>query len=269
MTMKTLKILALVLFAAALLPSAAEAKVPPRVHHFVSFLNGANLNTLKIDGTEVTSTPAELNILDGATLSLAELNILTGVTATAAQLNFNVVTAGTLTASKALVADASSQIDIVDVTGSLKIDGNPAIQCETVVIATGELLALAATPKVLVAAPGANLFIAVQSVTLALDYATTAYDGVAAGEDLSIQYVGGAVKVTQDVETTGFLDQANDELRFINGAPQALAAAAAADPLVPTVNAGVDITLLTGEIATGDSPLDVRICYSVQPDLLD
>ena len=43
----------------------------------------AELNIL--DG--VTSTAAELNILDGATLSVAELNILDGVTATAAEIN--------------------------------------------------------------------------------------------------------------------------------------------------------------------------------------
>jgi hypothetical protein len=46
-----------------------------------------NVNTLRIGGTEVTSTPAELNILDGVTATTAELNILDGVTATTAELN--------------------------------------------------------------------------------------------------------------------------------------------------------------------------------------
>jgi hypothetical protein len=41
----------------------------------------------KIDGTAVTSTAAELNILDGVTATAAELNKLDGVTATTAQLN--------------------------------------------------------------------------------------------------------------------------------------------------------------------------------------
>ena len=36
----------------------------------------------------VTSTAAELNILDGVTSTAAELNILDGVTATAAELNY-------------------------------------------------------------------------------------------------------------------------------------------------------------------------------------
>ena len=38
-------------------------------------------------GTAVTSTAAELNILDGATLDVGELNILDGVLATAAEIN--------------------------------------------------------------------------------------------------------------------------------------------------------------------------------------
>lgn len=42
---------------------------------------------LSINGTSVTATAAELNILDGVTSTTAELNILDGVTATAAELN--------------------------------------------------------------------------------------------------------------------------------------------------------------------------------------
>ena len=43
---------------------------------------------LYVGGTNVTSTAAELNILDGVTSTAAELNILDGVTATAAELNY-------------------------------------------------------------------------------------------------------------------------------------------------------------------------------------
>lgn len=41
----------------------------------------------KLAGTEVTSTAAELNIMDGVTSTTAELNILDGVTADATELN--------------------------------------------------------------------------------------------------------------------------------------------------------------------------------------
>jgi hypothetical protein len=46
------------------------------------------LHVLAADSTTaVTSTPEELNVLDGITASTAELNILDGVTSTAAELN--------------------------------------------------------------------------------------------------------------------------------------------------------------------------------------
>ena len=50
-------------------------------------LGAADITTLKVGGVAVTSTAAELNILDGVTSTTAELNILDGVTATAAELN--------------------------------------------------------------------------------------------------------------------------------------------------------------------------------------
>jgi hypothetical protein len=46
-----------------------------------------SVTTLDIGGTNVSSTAAELNILDGVNSTAAELNILDGVTATAAEIN--------------------------------------------------------------------------------------------------------------------------------------------------------------------------------------
>ena len=48
---------------------------------------GSNPSALSIAGVAVTSTAAELNILDGVTSTAAELNILDGVTSTTAELN--------------------------------------------------------------------------------------------------------------------------------------------------------------------------------------
>ena len=47
----------------------------------------AYLDAINFNGTAITSTAAELNILDGVTSTAAELNILDGVTATAAEIN--------------------------------------------------------------------------------------------------------------------------------------------------------------------------------------
>ena len=59
----------------------------------------AELNIL--DG--VTSTAAELNIMDGVTSTTAELNILDGVTSTAAELN---IVDGNTSATSTTIADA-------------------------------------------------------------------------------------------------------------------------------------------------------------------
>ena len=52
--------------------------------------------TLDINGTNITSTAAELNILDGVTASTSEINVLNGITASTSELNImNGVTATT------------------------------------------------------------------------------------------------------------------------------------------------------------------------------
>lgn len=67
----------------------------------------AELNVLN----GITATVAELNILDGVTSTAAELNILDGVTATAAEINYlDVTTLGTSEASKAVTADANGVV---------------------------------------------------------------------------------------------------------------------------------------------------------------
>jgi len=62
-----------------------------------------SMTTLDIGGTNVTSTAAELNILDGVTSTATELNILDGVTSTTAELN---IMDGDTSASSTTLADA-------------------------------------------------------------------------------------------------------------------------------------------------------------------
>ena len=80
--------------------------------------SAAELN--KLDG--VTSTTAELNVLDGALLTTTELNLLNNVTSSTAELNYVAVTPGSLTPSKALVADSNSTINTVK-TNALWLSG--------------------------------------------------------------------------------------------------------------------------------------------------
>ena len=98
-----------------------------------------NATTLQIGGSSITSSAAELNIMDGVTATTAEINILDGVTATTAEINIldgvtattaeiNILdgctsttaelnlldgsTAGTVVNSKAVVYGASGEVGI-------------------------------------------------------------------------------------------------------------------------------------------------------------
>ena len=59
---------------------------------------------LAINGTAITSTAAELNILDGVTATATELNLIDGVTATTAELNL--LDGGTSVGGSITLADA-------------------------------------------------------------------------------------------------------------------------------------------------------------------
>ena len=81
----------------------------------LNILDGVTATTAELNILDgVTSTAAELNILDGVTATTAELNILDGVTSSTAELNvLDGVTAGTAAASKALVLSADKDIGTI------------------------------------------------------------------------------------------------------------------------------------------------------------
>lgn len=127
------------------------------------------------------------------------------------------------------------------------------LQTATVTVSSAELLALNATPKTLVAAPGAGKALILVAAELWLDYGSAAYDGIAAGEDLTIKVSDAAGATLATVETTGFLDATADAFRYVE--PTTTAAR------TPVANAPLVLHLLTGEITTGDSPLKLRVLY--------
>jgi hypothetical protein len=82
----------------------------------VTVAGEVSATTLDIGGTNITSTAAELNILDGVTATASELNIMDGVTATTAELN--ILDGVTATASELNILDGvtatASEINIID-----------------------------------------------------------------------------------------------------------------------------------------------------------
>ena len=84
----------------------------------------------QVGGVAVTSTAAELNILDGVTSTAAELNILDGVTSTAAELNALDGIPGTLTATELGYVDGvtsaiQTQLDAKIGASSPTLTGTP------------------------------------------------------------------------------------------------------------------------------------------------
>ena len=95
-------------------------------------------DALSIDGTSVTSTAAELNILDGVTATASEINIIDGVTSSTAELN--ILDGVTSTASELNILDGvtatASELNILDgVTATASeiniIDGNTSATSTT------------------------------------------------------------------------------------------------------------------------------------------
>jgi hypothetical protein len=152
------------------------------------------------------------------------------------------LSAGDVTLPVGVTVGANEQLAYVDVT-----------------ISSAELLALNATPKTIVAAPGAGKALVFENIQLFLDYNTTAYDGIAAGEDLSVKYTNAAGQQVASVEATGFLDASADALRYGYETVQ---------DKTPVANAPLVLHMLAGEIATGNSPLKVRTFYKVIPSTL-
>ena len=137
----------------------------------------------------VTATAAELNIMDGVTSTTAELNILDGVTSTAAELNLvDGITAGTVSASKAVIVDSNK-----DLTGlrNLTISGDLTVSGDDITMGTN-------TAGNLLIADGTNFnSIAVGSLS---EISTVANDDVFLAVDTS---GGGLKKVARSTVVSG------------------------------------------------------------------
>lgn len=87
--------------------------------------------------------------------------------------------------------------------------GEHSAQYAEVTITAAQIAALRATPKTLVAAPGAGKVLEFISAALILDYTTPGF--TESGLNLGVKYTDGSgVQVSQTIECTGFIDQVAD-----------------------------------------------------------
>jgi len=112
----------------AISATAAELNIMDGVTATASELN-------ILDG--VTSTAAELNLLDGVTATTAELNILDGVTSTASELN--ILDGVTATATELNYSDTGSSVGTVVASKVVTVDANKDVASFRNITLTGEL----------------------------------------------------------------------------------------------------------------------------------
>ena len=110
----------------------------------------AYLDAINLNGTAVTSTAAEINILDGVTSTAAELNILDGVTSTTAELNIldgvtstaaeiNLLDGVTATTTELNYNDTGASVGTVVASKVVTVDANKDVASFRNITLTGEL----------------------------------------------------------------------------------------------------------------------------------
>jgi hypothetical protein len=124
-----------------------------------------------------------------------------------------------------------------------------------VAVSSAELLALRATPKTLVAAPGAGYVLEFVSAVLLLDATATAY--VESSANLGIKYTDGSgFQVSEDIEATGFIDQTADTLQHARAKADSIVAKTGCEDAALVLH-----NLGAGEYTTGTGTMRVKISY--------
>ena len=131
------------------------------------------------------------------------------------------------------------------------------VQYADVTITHAELLALRATPKTLLAAPGAGKIHQILAIAAFFDY--TAVYGVDDATAIGVYYDGTYDNDIMGLQTDGFLNVAGDIMQETSGGGSMIVKAACDNKAIVLKNTGV------GELTGGDAAnvVRVRIAYRV------
>lgn len=169
---------------------------------------------------------------------------------------------GTTVAPTALSGDVTVTGAGVTAIGAAKVLSSMlsplTIQYTTVTASSAQLLAINATPKTVVAAPGAGFVTIIHKAILVLNYNSAAYanNGI-----LGLYETNAAgTLLTGTLTLASFLAQTADTIKELHPT-----AASATTGLTRLDNKAVVLTQATGESITGNSPVDVHCWYSTVP----
>ena len=172
-------------------------------------------DALSILSTTITSTAAELNILDGVTSTAAELNILDGVTSTAAELN--ILDGVTSTTAELNILDGvtstAAELNILDgVTSTAaelnSLDGITAVVGELNALDIGSTAVGTAVASKAVILDSNKDYTGIRNFTVSgeLDAATGDFSGaidVAGTANLDVVDIDGAVDMASTLQVDG------------------------------------------------------------------
>ena len=233
--------------------TAAELNILDGVTATASELNimdGVTATTAELNILDgVTSTTAELNILDGVTSTAAELNILDGVTATAAELNkLDGVTATT------------AELNYVDVTTLGTVQASKAVTADTngdVTFPDGENLFIGTDGDLKIFHNGSNSFIREQGIGDLKIQATSLSIEAGSGEEFIVATANGAVEIYHDdvkkFETTSTGATVTGELKTTTleiGGTDVTSTAAELNILDGVTSTAAELNILDGVTAT-------------------
>lgn len=212
-----------------------------------------------LDFIDLAQTVSAIKTFSAANVHFATMTIVDAATNPKA-IGFS-TTGATASTKITLTAAQTSNIAVNLPTAAGTIALTSDIGADVRAVANVTLLAAAVqdlhnTPVELIAAPAAGTYIAIEMIEL-LTTGTVGYDGVAGGEDFTIQYSTAGVNIAT-VETTGWIDQAAAAGRVV--APTHLATAIARPATATNVtikNSGAVFA------AAGDHGLKVRCYYRV------
>lgn len=127
------------------------------------------------------------------------------------------------------------------------------VQMAEVAITAAEMLALRATPKTLVAAPGAGYVLEFISATAIYDYSAVFTE---TSDDLVVRFTDGSGAIASTtLDTTGFLDQTSDQIRTHK---------AISTDLTPVANSPLVLhNSGNGEFGGTGSPVRYKVAYRV------
>lgn len=117
---------------------------------------------------------------------------------------------GTALKDHPVIGDSTVECQTGDIAANAVGNGQlniHALQYASIALTNAEIKALRATPKTLVAAPGAGLALEFISAVLILNYGTNVLSESTA--NLAVKYTDGSgAQVSETIEMTGFIDQA-------------------------------------------------------------